>query len=112
MISISAEVNPSVAKVQLNKIKEVLKEVSNAQVTAKDMGKLRVRYRIEKLESKLIYNGKRNESQALTSRRAREVDDTISLIKDQLAREKEILNRTTPYQNEKYQQHVKRITTN
>ena len=88
-------INPSVAKAQLNKIKEVLEEVSNAQVAAKDMVKLRVRDRIEKLERKSKYNEKRNESQALTSRRAREIDDTISLIKDQIAREKEILNRTT-----------------
>ena len=70
---------------------------------------IRVRDRIEKLERKLKYNEKRNESQALTSRRAREIDDTISLIKDQIAREKEILNGTIPYQNQKYQQREKRI---
>ena len=100
-------INP--AKAQLNKIKEVLKEVSNAQVAAKDMVKLRVRDRIEKLERKLKCNEKRNESQALTSRRARKIDDTISLIKNQIAREKEILNRTAPYQSQRYQQRVKRI---
>ena len=56
------KINPSVAKARLNKIKEV--KVSNAQVAAKDMVKLRVRDRIEKLQSKLKYNEKRNESQA------------------------------------------------